>query len=92
MTGLRSNDQIFSTTQFRRLTDQQCQKLYWACLEILERTGVRLYDQEPLEPGRKGTRHGSQARDAVRPAREPGDARGRPPQFLRPRFRLSQHH
>jgi len=49
MTGLRSNDQIFSTTQFRRLTDQQCQKLYWACLEILERTGVRLYDQEALD-------------------------------------------
>jgi trimethylamine--corrinoid protein Co-methyltransferase len=49
MTGLRSNDQVFSTTQFRRLSDQQCQKLYWACLEILERTGVRLYDQEALD-------------------------------------------
>ena len=49
MTGLRSNDQVFSTTQFRRLSDEQCQKLYWACLEILERTGVRLYDQEALD-------------------------------------------
>jgi len=49
MTGLRSNDQLFSTTQFRRLSDEQCQKLYWACLEILERTGVRLYDQEALD-------------------------------------------
>jgi trimethylamine--corrinoid protein Co-methyltransferase len=49
MTGLRSNDQVFSTTQFRRLSDQQCQKLYWACLEVLERTGVRLYDQEALD-------------------------------------------
>jgi trimethylamine--corrinoid protein Co-methyltransferase len=49
MTGLRSNDQVFSTTQFRRLSDQQCQKLYWACLEILERTGVRLYDHEALD-------------------------------------------
>jgi trimethylamine--corrinoid protein Co-methyltransferase len=49
MKGLRSNDQIFSTTQFRRLSDEQCQKLYWACLEILERTGVRLYDQEALD-------------------------------------------
>jgi trimethylamine--corrinoid protein Co-methyltransferase len=49
MTGLRSNDQVFNTTQFRRLSDQQCQKLYWACLEILERTGVRLYDQEALD-------------------------------------------
>lgn len=49
MTGLRSNDRVFSTTQFRRLSDEQCQKLYWACLEILERTGVRLYDQEALD-------------------------------------------
>jgi len=49
MTGLRSNDQVFSTTQFRRLSDEQCQKLYWACLEVLERTGVRLYDQEALD-------------------------------------------
>jgi trimethylamine--corrinoid protein Co-methyltransferase len=49
MTGLRSNDRSFSTVQFRRLSDEQCQKLYWACLEVLERTGVRLYDQEALD-------------------------------------------
>jgi trimethylamine--corrinoid protein Co-methyltransferase len=46
---MRSNDQVFSTTQFRRLSDQQCHKLYEACLEILERTGVRLYEQEALD-------------------------------------------
>ena len=46
---MRSNEQVFSATQFRRLSDAQCQKLYWACLEILERTGVRLYDQEALD-------------------------------------------
>jgi trimethylamine--corrinoid protein Co-methyltransferase len=49
MTGLRSNDRSFSSVQFRRLSDEQCQKLHWACLEILERTGVRLYDQEALD-------------------------------------------
>jgi trimethylamine--corrinoid protein Co-methyltransferase len=49
MTGLRSNDHAFSSTQFRRLSDDQCQKLYWACLEVLERTGVRLYEQEALD-------------------------------------------
>jgi trimethylamine--corrinoid protein Co-methyltransferase len=49
MRGLRSNDRFFSSVQFRRLSDEQCQKLYWACLEILERTGVRLYDQEALD-------------------------------------------
>jgi len=46
---MHSNDHVFTTTQFRRLSDEQCQKLYWACLEILERTGVRLYDKEALE-------------------------------------------
>jgi trimethylamine--corrinoid protein Co-methyltransferase len=35
--------------QFQRLSDKQCQKLYEACLEILERTGVRLYDQTALD-------------------------------------------
>lgn len=44
-----SNQHIFASAQFRRLADDQCQKLYWACLEILERTGVRLYDQEALD-------------------------------------------
>lgn len=49
MADIRSNDHIFGSTQFRRLSDDQCQRLYWACLEILERTGVRLYDQEALD-------------------------------------------
>jgi trimethylamine--corrinoid protein Co-methyltransferase len=49
MTGLRSNDLAFGSAQFRRLSDDQCQKLYWACLEVLERTGVRLYEQEALD-------------------------------------------
>lgn len=33
----------------RKLSDGQNQKLYWACLEILERTGVCLYDQEAVD-------------------------------------------
>jgi len=49
VTNIRSNDHVLSSAQFRRLSDEQCQKLYWACLEILERTGVRLYDQEALD-------------------------------------------
>jgi trimethylamine--corrinoid protein Co-methyltransferase len=44
-----SNEQVLTTTQFRRLSEQQCQKLYWACLEILERTGVRLHNQDALD-------------------------------------------
>ncbi|MBE7554647.1 MAG: trimethylamine methyltransferase family protein [Anaerolineales bacterium] len=46
---IRSNDRFFNSTQFRRLSDEQCRKLYWACLEILERTGIRLYSQEALD-------------------------------------------
>ena len=38
-----------SDTQFRRLSETQTQRLYAACLEILERTGVRLYEQEALD-------------------------------------------
>jgi trimethylamine--corrinoid protein Co-methyltransferase len=49
MADIRSNDRAFGSAQFRRLSDEQCRKLYWACLEILERTGVRLYDQEALD-------------------------------------------
>ena len=49
MTGLRSNDRMFSTTQFRRLSDEQCQKIHWASLEVMERTGVRLYEQEAID-------------------------------------------
>ena len=35
--------------KFQRLTETQTEKIYAACLEILDRTGVRLYDQEALD-------------------------------------------
>jgi len=37
----------------QKLSEGQSQKLYWACLEILERTGVCLYDQEAIDLLRK---------------------------------------
>ncbi len=46
---MQSNTISLDNTQFRRLSDAQNQRLYWACLEVLERTGVRLYDQEALD-------------------------------------------
>lgn len=49
MSNIYSNDAPFGSAQFRRLSDQQCQKLYWACLKVLERTGVRIYEQEALD-------------------------------------------
>jgi trimethylamine--corrinoid protein Co-methyltransferase len=36
-------------TPFRRLSDRQCQKLHWASLQILERTGARLYHQPAVD-------------------------------------------
>jgi trimethylamine--corrinoid protein Co-methyltransferase len=46
---MKSNTVFLDSAQFRRLSDDQNQKLYWACLELLERTGVRLYEQEALD-------------------------------------------
>jgi trimethylamine--corrinoid protein Co-methyltransferase len=48
-TAAIKGDLSLRSVQFRRLSDQQAQRLYGACLEILERTGVRLYDQEALD-------------------------------------------
>jgi trimethylamine--corrinoid protein Co-methyltransferase len=42
-------DLALRTGQLRRLSVQQAQRFYQACLEILERTGVRLFDQEALD-------------------------------------------
>ena len=49
MTDMRSNDRTFTSAQFRRLSDEQCQKIHWASLEVLERTGVRLYEQAAID-------------------------------------------
>ncbi len=57
MVYMRSNDHFFSSAQFRRLSDEQCQRLYWACLEILERTGVRLHEQAALDLLKKAGGH-----------------------------------
>ena len=46
---MQSNFSTFNAPQFQRLAPDQTDKLYWACLEVLERTGVRLYDQEALD-------------------------------------------
>jgi trimethylamine--corrinoid protein Co-methyltransferase len=44
-----ANHNSFPGTQFRRLSDEQCQKLHSAGLEILDRTGVRLYHQPAID-------------------------------------------
>lgn len=45
---MHSNYFSLDTAQFRRLSEGQGEKLFWACLEVLERTGVRLFDEEAL--------------------------------------------
>jgi trimethylamine---corrinoid protein Co-methyltransferase len=45
----QNNYYEFSTPQFRRLSDDQLKRLHHASLDILERTGVCIYDQEALD-------------------------------------------
>ncbi len=46
---LQSNYTSFDTPRFRKLSDDQIERLHCASLEILERTGVCLYEPEALE-------------------------------------------
>ena len=46
---LKSNTLSFDTPQFRKLSDDQLERLHHASLEILDRTGVRLLADEALD-------------------------------------------
>lgn len=46
---LQSNYTAFDTPRFRKLSDDQIERLHHASLEILARTGVRLYEPEALD-------------------------------------------
>lgn len=50
-----ANNAGLQTPQFRVLTDGQCQELYQACLECLDRIGVQANnpDARPRSPARK---------------------------------------
>ena len=49
MANIRLNDRSFGGAQYGRLSPEQCQKLHNASLEILARTGARLYEQEAID-------------------------------------------
>ena len=53
MNNIRANDTSFGSPHFGKLSPQQCEKLHNASLEILERTGVRLFEPEAVEMLRK---------------------------------------
>ncbi len=46
---LRTNYAAFDAPFFRKLSDDQLKRIHHASLEILERTGVRLYDEAAVE-------------------------------------------
>ena len=46
---LQSNYVEQSAPKFRRLSDDQVERIHFASLEILERTGVCLYHQDALD-------------------------------------------
>lgn len=48
------DDFSLETAFYRRLSNQQSKKLHHASLEILERTGIRFYDEPAVELLRKG--------------------------------------
>jgi trimethylamine--corrinoid protein Co-methyltransferase len=43
------NDQTHLSAQFDRLSAEQCERILQASLEVLARTGVRLYEQEAID-------------------------------------------
>jgi trimethylamine---corrinoid protein Co-methyltransferase len=45
----QSNYTSFDTPRFRKLSDDQVERLHHASLEILDRTGMRLYEPEAIE-------------------------------------------
>ena len=53
MANVRSNDVSFGSAQFGLLSPQQCEKLHHASLEILKRTGIRIYEPEAVQMFKK---------------------------------------
>lgn len=49
MARISVNDTSLGSVCFARLSEEQCRKIHWASLEMLERVGVRLYLQEAID-------------------------------------------
>jgi trimethylamine--corrinoid protein Co-methyltransferase len=46
-----------TSAHYARMGQGECEKIHWASLEVLERTGVRLYEQEAVDLIRKAGAH-----------------------------------
>lgn len=53
MTNKDKKDNTTDAPSFSRLSEDQCQKMHWASLEILERVGVRLHLEEAIHLSKK---------------------------------------
>jgi len=49
MAHISVNDTAYKSVQFARLSPDQTRRIHWASLEILERLGARLHDQEAID-------------------------------------------
>ncbi len=49
MTTIQVNSATYGGAQYARISPDQCQKIHNVSLEILARTGVRLYEQEAID-------------------------------------------
>ena len=54
MAQINVNEQQYKSVQFARLSPDQVRMIHWASLEILERFGARLHDQEAIDLLRRG--------------------------------------
>jgi trimethylamine--corrinoid protein Co-methyltransferase len=57
MSNIRGNQLALKSPYGKKLTEDQCRTLYWGCLEILERTGVQLFEQEAIDLLKKAGAH-----------------------------------
>jgi trimethylamine--corrinoid protein Co-methyltransferase len=57
MARIHTNDRTYLGAHFRRMSAAQCEKIHWASLEVMERTGVRLYEQEAIDLLQKAGAH-----------------------------------
>jgi trimethylamine--corrinoid protein Co-methyltransferase len=46
-----------TSAHYARMGQGECEKIHWASLEVLERTGVRLYEQEAIDLIKKAGAH-----------------------------------
>jgi trimethylamine---corrinoid protein Co-methyltransferase len=68
MATLCINDRTFASPQVGRMSPEQCQRLHNASLEILSRTGVRLYLQEAVDLLKRAGAHVSEGNRVRIPA------------------------